>query len=90
MPLHPEVQWFANLLREIESLLNEHDDAHWATQVASCLTIVERSDAYGVHRFLSFFGGMGSLNDSAEGDKLNALLSQAYELGKSLARDEIK
>jgi hypothetical protein len=30
------------------------------------------------------------LNDSAEGDKLNALLSQAYELGKSLARDEIK
>ena len=93
MTLHPEVQRFADLLREIESMLNVHGQAHWAAKAAACLTSVEKSDAYGVHRFLSFFGGMGSLNDvvlSRDDSKLRALLSQGYQIGKSLVRDESK
>jgi hypothetical protein len=91
MPLHPDVQRLADLLREIESILNEHGQAHWAAKIAPCLVSVQRSDAHGVHRFLSFFGGMGSLNDvvlSRDDDRLRALLTQAWILGKSLTRDE--
>jgi flagellar motor switch protein FliN/FliY len=91
MSLHPDVQRFATLLRKIESLLSEHGEVHWAAKIVACLSSVERSDAHGLYRFLSFFGGMGSLNDvvlSRDNDMLRAALSQAWELGNSLARDE--
>jgi hypothetical protein len=97
MPLHPEVQSFAKLLREVEIKLREHNETHWATQIAGCLASVERSDAYGLQRFLSLFGGMGSLNDvllvadgrllHEENDRLRALLSRAYDAGRRLERD---
>jgi hypothetical protein len=58
MTLHPDVRAFASLLREIEALLREHNKAHWAAEIARCLISIERSDAHGLQRFLSFFGGM--------------------------------
>jgi hypothetical protein len=98
MSLHPEVQALANLLREIEAMLSEHGEVQWAKEIASCITIVERSDAYGFHRFLKLFGGMGSLNDvvlcregsvlKAENVRLRSLLTQASELGRRLVKDE--
>jgi hypothetical protein len=98
MTLHPDVQAFANLLHEIEGVLSEHNEKYWAAQIAHCLTSVERSDAYGLHRFLSFFGGMGSLNDlqlyrdgkpvAVENDQLRALLGQAYEAGRRLTQND--
>jgi hypothetical protein len=97
MTLHPDVQAFANLLHEIEAVLSEHNEKHWAAQIARCLTSVERSDADGLNRFLSFFGGMGSLNDlllyrdgkplAVENDQLHALLGQAWEAGRRLAHN---
>ena len=90
MTLHPEVQAFANLLREIEAILTEHEQMHWASKVTHCLASIERSDADGLHHFLSFFGGMGSLNDVAlyqDDDRLRTLLTRAYEAGRRLERD---
>ena len=97
MSLHPDVQKFASLLGEIEGSLGKHAQQDWAERVALCRACVERSDAYGVHRFLSFFGGMGSLNDillsrdgsllKAENDQLRALLTRACELANELVRD---
>jgi hypothetical protein len=98
MPLHGDVQAFANVLHEIEVVLRQHNEKHWAAQITRCLTNVERSDANGVSVFLSFFGGMGSLNDvllvrdgkalTRETDRLRALVSQASEAGRRLLRDD--
>ncbi len=91
MTLHPEIQAFANLLREIEAILTERKQTHWASKVGHCLASIERSDAYGLHHFLSFFGGMGSLNDIAlchENDRLRTLLTCAYDAGRRLQRNE--
>jgi hypothetical protein len=98
MALDPDVQNFANLLHEIEALLSKHGEVHWAEQITRCLSSVERSDAFGLHRFLSFFGGMGSLNDillyrngtllTSENEQLHRLLGRAWEIGHRLSREE--
>jgi hypothetical protein len=90
MTLRPDVQACANLLHEIEAILTEHKQTFWASKIASCLVSIQKSDAYGLHQFLSFFGGMGSLNDvvlSRENDRLRTLLTCAYEAGRHLERD---
>jgi hypothetical protein len=97
MSFDPDVVRFIGLLGEIEVLLSGHNQQFWAERVSGCRKIVEQSDAYGVRRFLSCFGSMGSLNDivltrdettlGTENDRLRCLLSQAYELGQSLARN---
>jgi hypothetical protein len=47
---------------------------------------VDASDAYGIREFLSMFGGMGSINDTAlagpDDDQLRRLLSRAWEAAK--------
>jgi hypothetical protein len=63
MELHPDVQELADLLARIEALLRTHDASFWADEIGLCRASVEASDAYGLKRFLSMFGGMGSLND---------------------------
>src|SRR5579859_2278302 len=98
MTLDPEVQAFAHVLREIEILLRDHSQLHWAAEIARCAASVERSDAYGLQRFLTLFGGMGSLNDmvfvsngdllAKENDRFHALLSRAYEAARRLERNE--
>lgn len=98
MALHPEVQAFANLLHDIAALLNKHGEARWADQIKRCLASLEQSDAVGLHRFLLFFGGMGSLNDIvlqqngtlllSENEQLRILLGRAWELGRRLAHEE--
>jgi hypothetical protein len=98
MALDPEVQTFANLLHEIEALLSEHGEVHWAEQITRCLLSIERSDAFGLHRFLSLFGGMGSLNDilflrngtllTSENEELHRLLGRAWEIGSRLSHEE--
>jgi hypothetical protein len=97
MVLDPEVQTFANLLHEIEGLLSEHGEVQWAEQITRCLSSVERSDAFGLHYFLSLFGGMGSLNDilflrngtllTSENEELHRLLGRAWEIGHCLSRE---
>ena len=97
MTLDPDVEAFARLLREIEALLSKHGQDHGAREVNLCLRSIERSDAYGLHRFLGAFGGMGSLNDvvfysegvdlTVESESLRRLKTEAFQLGQKLARE---
>ncbi len=98
MTLHPDVQAFASLLQNIEAVLIAHGERHWAALVSRCLTFVEGSGAQGARLFLSFFGGMGSLNDlqlhrdgqplPVENHQFLALLTQAWEAGRHLVRND--
>lgn len=92
--LPPDVQELAGLMRAIEDLLRTGHDTGWAQQVARCAELVEKSDAYGLSRFLKLYGGMGSINDvvlyrdgvplTEENDRLHRLLSEASELARRL------
>lgn len=98
MELHPEVQSLLNAMRALEAFLKVHNE-FWATNVERAANEVARSDAHGLARFLSLFGGMGSLNDLVlhrdgiplgyENDKLEALVTRAWHLAEGL-RKEIK
>jgi hypothetical protein len=97
MTLDPDAQAFADRLRQIERLLRDNGCAGWAADVGGCAARVERRDAYGVRRFLSLLGGMGSLNDLVlsrdgtplrdENDRLRALIDEASTIGWTLWRE---
>ena len=97
MALHPDVKALAEAMRVLEAHLRQHDASFWANHVAQSLGWIENSDAYGLARFLSLFGGMGSLNDlvlqrgddvlSAENDRLHELLRRTYEMADRLKRE---
>lgn len=92
--LHPDVQELDRVMRAIEDLLRTGHDTGWAQQVARCAELVEKSDAYGLDRFLNLFGGMGSINDvvlyrdgvplTEENDRLHRLLSEASAMARCL------
>ncbi|MGG6893736.1 DUF6966 domain-containing protein [Rhizobium sp. BR 315] len=98
MKLHPDVSYFADLLRRIENHLARYEEAQWAAMIGSSRASVERSDTWGVYSFLAMFGGMGSLRDlvlqhdgmilTAESDELYEMLGEAWELGTRLKREE--
>ena len=97
MALHPDVQALSRALHELEAILREQGVPHWADKVARCAQSVDQSDAYGLTRFLSLFGGMGSLNDlvlqrggvalTHENDELDRLRERAWNLANSLQHE---
>lgn len=97
MPLHPDVQALASVMHDLEDFLRDQGQDHWAESVGHSARLIDRSDAYGLERFLGLFGGMGSLNDlvlwregdplRAENERLDELLSRAWTLAKRLARE---
>ena len=96
--LHPQVALFAAKLREIEEILSEDTKTRWTEEIKRCRIAAEKSDGWCVDRFLSYFGGMGSLNDYyvqkgdkpdvIATDKLQVLLSEAWTLARTLQRTE--
>jgi flagellar motor switch protein FliN/FliY len=94
--LHPEVAALLDAMRELAFHLEGRND-FWAANVNRAADEVAKSDAHGVKRFLSFFGGMGSLNDLVlcahgtplifENEKLQASRSKAWELASALRRE---
>jgi hypothetical protein len=86
MSLHPDVQALSDAMHELEAFLRQHKVTYWAEKVARCVPWVDASDAYGIREFLSMFGGMGSINDTAlagpDDDQLRRLLSRAWEAAK--------
>jgi len=58
------VEQLANILEELIGLLRAHGESHWSSLIADDLYFVRKGDVYGAKRFLGYFGGMGSLNDS--------------------------
>ena len=89
----PQTQELSADLSKLEKLLVEHDDQEWAARICKSNNEIQNQDFMGVERFLSSFGGMGSLNDvvlpeaSATGELRN-LLSHAYELATSIKRQQ--
>jgi hypothetical protein len=97
MKLHPDVQALSDVMHELELLLRDQGQAHWADNVLRCVRSIDQSDAYGLRSFLALFGGMGSLNDvalwrdgvmlDAENDRLRGLTSKAWDVASRLVRE---
>lgn len=91
--LHPDVAALAHLLRRIADLIIPWSP-HWAGEITTCMHALENSDAWGLHRFLGSFGGMGSFDDlvlqrdgvvpGPENVRLNALREAAWQLASRL------
>jgi hypothetical protein len=88
MELHPDVVHFCNLLKELENLLEDHRAGFWVEEIRKCRRVVENSDAWGVHRFLGLFGGMGSLNDLILNKEQEVLLREASHAARDLVADK--
>jgi hypothetical protein len=96
MALDSHVAKFAALLAEIEEIMSRDPKTRWTDEIRRCRLAAENSDGWCLDRFLSFFGGMGSLNDyylqDANGpdvdgtDKLQALFSEAWTLARALKK----
>jgi hypothetical protein len=96
MPLHPDVQALLDAMRALQHHLEQFDD-HWAASVRKAADEVANSDAHGLQRFLSLFGGMGSLNDLVlqrdgkplgwENVQLAALTRKAWGMAQDLKHE---
>jgi hypothetical protein len=90
-------------MQETVDMLNLYRATPWAAKIEDDIRLLERGDNHGAERFLSYFGGMGSLNDvwlceenghtvpkSAEkqiNDQLEKLKTQAWELARGGVAD---
>jgi hypothetical protein len=100
--MKPEVSNVTKAIEELMSLLRRFDERHWSTKIEDDLFFLRKGDIYGAKRFLTYFGGMGSLNDvwlcAANGhsvsdemeQKVNtefdALKSQAWALANEITK----
>ena len=50
-------------LERMGTLLAHCGESVWSTRIANDLARVRQGDRYAVERFLTYFGGMGSIND---------------------------
>ncbi|MCM2468675.1 DUF6966 domain-containing protein [Agrobacterium vitis] len=97
MELHPDVAEFLHALRDLEHFLADHGEMSWANSIRQAANSVGNSDAYGLLKFSSLFGGMGSLNDlvlhkdgrmlTEENDRLSSLRDRAGRLATRLKNE---
>jgi len=50
-------------LKELISILEKHDEKHWAIMLRKSLQRIESGDYSGIELLKTFYGGMGSFND---------------------------
>ncbi|MDX2206120.1 MAG: hypothetical protein SFU57_00605 [Gemmatimonadales bacterium] len=50
-------------LEQMTAVLTSCGESFWSKKIASDLSLLQKGDNYGVERFLTYFGGMGSIND---------------------------
>jgi hypothetical protein len=90
----------AGQLDAVVSRLRASGETFWSLRIEDDLHFIRQGDAYGASRFLTYFGGMGSLNDlilcpenghkvaKADVSRLNeevrGLLSCAYQLAEGV------
>jgi hypothetical protein len=55
----------ADSIERLARFLRDHNESFWADKLDQDAVWIRRDDAYGLDRFLGWFGGMGSLNDVA-------------------------
>jgi hypothetical protein len=51
------------VMEQLVALLDQCSETLWCSRIRDDLRLLKNQDAYGAERFLSYFGGMGSLND---------------------------
>ena len=89
-------------LEGLVSHLKKFNEQHWSKLIEDDLHFLRKGDDYGAKRFLTYFGGMGSLNDvwlcSANGHtvadekqqqvnaEFDALKSQAWSLACEITK----
>jgi len=90
----------ASTLENLRDLLRQHDQQFWAKRIDDDIHFVRQTEVFGVERVMTYFGGMGSLNDiiltqargrsldSAEqqlvNDQLGTLLNRSWHYAKEL------
>lgn len=100
----PDMRTLVKELEEIVTLLRRYGENEWSARIDDDLFFLRKNDAYGAQRFLTYFGGMGSLQDlmicpenghpvspseaSVVNQKLASLLSGAYELARKCSNGE--
>lgn len=97
MQLHSDVESLLTAMRALQTHLDTCND-FWAAKVERAADEVANSDAHGLQRFLSLFGGAGSLNDLVlqrdgvvlgwENDRLDTLRSIAWNLADQLRAEQ--
>jgi hypothetical protein len=50
-------------LEQMAAVLTSCGETYWAAKLRGDLALLQRGDVYGAERFLTYFGGMGSIND---------------------------
>lgn len=93
MQLHPDIINLLNLMRKLEHFLVACGETFWSLHITKAADCVENSDAQGLTKFLSLFGGMGSFNDfvldqEADNEKLKVLRSRAWSHAALLNSEE--
>jgi hypothetical protein len=97
--LTSQLNKLAGELEALVSRLRASGESFWSQRIEDDLHFIKQGDAYGANRFLTYFGGMGSLNDlvlcpenghkvaaadvSRLNDEVRHLLSRAYELAQN-------
>jgi|SRR6187402_2829992 len=92
-------------LEGMVQLLRGRDEHHWSLKIADDLHFLHNGNVYGAERFLTYFGGMGSLNDVwlcqengnsvAKTDEtqvnaeFHALREKAWTLARVVTRDAV-
>jgi len=86
-------------------ILKRYGEMNWSKRIADDLQFLRRGDAYGAKRFLTYFGGMGSISDlwlcemnghpvpksreSAVNAEFHALRERAWQLATQAERNAV-
>lgn len=60
-------------------MLNQYGRTQWANKIEDDLFFLNKGDLYGAERFLTYFGGMGSLSDIVFCEDNGDLISRSME-----------
>jgi hypothetical protein len=98
--LTSQLNALAEALETLVARIRASGESFWSQRIEDDLHFIRQGDAYGANRFLTYFGGMGSLNDlilcaenghkvekadvSRVNDEVRDLLSRAYQLARSI------
>ena len=95
----------AQVLEQMIGVLADSGDTFWSGAIGNDLALLRKGDAYGAERFLTYFGGMGSINDvwlcemnghsvpkTREGQinaEFHALRERAWQLARAVVPDSV-
>jgi uncharacterized protein DUF6966 len=84
----PKTQELVRVLDDLERLLTENDQDHWARWMARCVGWLRERDFRGITHVLGAYGGMGSFSDLLLDDaESNARLGQLRKAAHALATE---